>query len=180
MSKCQRSIKVVTVQKPYERAPVQVNRQLWNSFRDSIFSYISFRFLSAPPLEVPQMEWEQRHEYARSESSWKREGVQRRLRRLFSHLFERMISHLHTIRKTLCSLWPGVISRADKRRRCAGSRSSTITAAVWRWPPARTAGVTLINHSRCPESVHVVFSLTSFGHGLSLVRDGASKCFSPK
>lgn len=29
-----------------------------------------------------------------------------------------MISHLHTIRKTLCSLWPGVISRADIRRRC--------------------------------------------------------------
>lgn len=58
-----------------------------------------------------------RNEYAGSESSWKRVDVYSRLRRLFSHLFERMISHLHTIRKTLCSLWPGVISGADIRWR---------------------------------------------------------------
>lgn len=88
-------------------------RVLWTAF---FFKYISFRFLSAPPLEVPQM-GKHRIEYAGSESSWKRVDVYSRLRRLFSHLFERMISHLHTIRKTLCSLWPGVISGVDIRWR---------------------------------------------------------------
>lgn len=76
MSKCQRSIKVETAQKPYERGPGVSEPAALEQFEGQHFVHIYHSDLSTPPLEVPQMRGGgQRNEYARSESSWKREGV---------------------------------------------------------------------------------------------------------
>lgn len=80
-----------------------------------------------------------------------------------------MSSHLHTIRKTPCSLWPGVISRADIRRRCLGSlinnNSSCLAVATGQgcWGDFDQS----LSVSWECQRVHAVYSLTIFARGLS-------------